>query len=424
MEGSVGRINRSRLGGFKTKLVAAGAALAMMTGTAMAAGVTGVLVAGGQSQSGTFLKTAEVYNLGTGTFTPTGSMNYAHVYGTITKLLDGTVLVAGGDNAAGSTKNAEIFNPATGTWTPVGSLNVSRDNDTAVLLLSIDPTINGQVLVCGGTTYNSGTGDETYLNSCEVYNPTTHSFSLVIYPMKEYRAGFTSNELLDDSVLLAGGTESGDVHAEVFTPNPLLGPVFGTFTIVGPMKEYREFATGTNLLGLFDPHDGQVLITGGDNAGFGGPLTVSDTAERYNPSSHTFTYTAGNMHSAREFDTANELPALFFPDEVLVTGGIDNTGDSVITADLYSSGSDTFTLTAGDLSSGGLAQQTAVTLPFGPFALRQDVLIAGGGVLSSGGTVQTVVDTSLYYSHFTTDFSPRGIMNNKRIAALGAYVTQ
>jgi hypothetical protein len=404
-------------------LVAAGAVLAIMTGTSMAASVTGVLIAGGQGTGGTFLTSAEVYHLTTGSFSPTGSMNYPHLYGTITKLLDGTVLVAGGDDAAGSTKNAEVFNPKTGTWAVVGQLNVSRDNATAVLLTSPSPAVNGQVLICGGTTFVSATLDETYLNSCEVYDPITHSFAMVLHRMKQYRAGFTANELFEGQVLLAGGTETGDLHAEVFSPNDLAGPIYGTFASVGAMTEYREFATGTNLTGLLDPRAGEVLIAGGDNGGFGGPVTVSDTAERYIPSTGKFTATAGPMHSAREFDTANDLPSLFFSEEVLIAGGVDNTNDSVMTADLYLSETDTFVQTLGDLSSGGLTGQTAVTLPFGIYPSRQDVLIAGGGVQSGGGTTITPTNASLFYDHDTTDFHPRGNMSVPRIGALGAYVS-
>ena len=414
------KLKLDRVGGFKTILVA-GAVLALMTGTSMAA--SKVLIAGGVDGSGNYLTSAELYGIFSGSFSSTGSMHSPHLYGSITVLNDGTVLVAGGDDKSGSTTAAEIYQPSTGEWSTVGPLNVSRDMDTAVLLSSPNPKINGQVLVCGGTTYVAKTGSETYLKSCEVYNPTTQGFTLVTKKMKEARAGLTGNLLGDGTVLLAGGNETGNHGtAEIFTPASS-GPVAGSFEHTnGHMKDYREFATGTNLNGLFDPHDGQVLIAGGDNGGVTGPLAVLATAERYNPTTGHFTATSGNMNSAREYDTANELPALLYPDEVLIAGGVDNTSNSVITADLYSSSSDTFSLTAGDLSSGGLDSQAAVTLPFGLFAIRQNVLIAGGENLSDGGTVSDPVDTSLIYNHISTDFSPSGNMSTVRNAPLGALV--
>jgi hypothetical protein len=128
------------------------------------------------------------------------------------------------------------------------------------------------------------------------------------------------------------------------------------------------------------------------------------------------------MNSPREFDSANELPAVLYADQVLLAGGVDNTGNSVMTADLYSSSSDTFSLTAGDLSSCGLDSQAAVALPFGTSATRQNVLLAGGEDLRDGGTESKPVDTSLIYSYSSTSFTPSGIMSTVRNSPLGAPV--
>src|SRR5947209_20447982 len=59
-----------------------------------------VLVAGGRSSgafcAGSELASVEIYDPATGTFSPTGSMAQARSNHTATRLLDGTVLVAGG----------------------------------------------------------------------------------------------------------------------------------------------------------------------------------------------------------------------------------------------------------------------------------------------------------------------------------------
>ncbi|CAF4371848.1 unnamed protein product, partial [Rotaria magnacalcarata] len=86
-------------------------------------------------------------------------MNFVRDSHTASVLSNGTVLVAGG---IGSTylNSAELYDPSTGTWTSTGSMNFGRYGHTASVLA------NGKVLVAGGI----GSG---YLNSSELYDPAT-----------------------------------------------------------------------------------------------------------------------------------------------------------------------------------------------------------------------------------------------------------
>ena len=58
--------------------------------------------------------------------------------------------------------NGGVVNPATGTFTATGSMTTPRWNHTATLLN------NGSVLIAGGSTTTG-----TYLDTAEIYNPTT-----------------------------------------------------------------------------------------------------------------------------------------------------------------------------------------------------------------------------------------------------------
>ena len=58
-----------------------------------------------------FLISAEIYDSGTGTWSPTGSMNTARLDHTATRLSDGRVLVTGGRDDSGELASAEIYDP-------------------------------------------------------------------------------------------------------------------------------------------------------------------------------------------------------------------------------------------------------------------------------------------------------------------------
>jgi hypothetical protein len=60
---------------------------------------------------------------GSGTWTTTGSLNTARSAHTATLLLNGQVLVTGGEDLAQNILTiAELYNPATGKWTVTGSM--------------------------------------------------------------------------------------------------------------------------------------------------------------------------------------------------------------------------------------------------------------------------------------------------------------
>ncbi len=113
-----------------------------------------VLVVGGGGHFGALLDSAELYdpaaNGGAGAWSETGSLLATRAQHTATLLPNGKVLVVGGGvngNPFGDS-SAELYDPAAnggaGAWTPTGSLATGRRLPTASLLL------NGKVLVVGG----------------------------------------------------------------------------------------------------------------------------------------------------------------------------------------------------------------------------------------------------------------------------------
>jgi N-acetylneuraminic acid mutarotase len=97
------------------------------------------------------------------------------------------------DNA--SLNTAELYDPATGKWTPTGNLNHARISSSAAELP------NGKVLIIGGW---AGWHEPAPLNSAELYDPATGSWTLV-NNLGNPESGQTESVLLNGKVLVAGG---------------------------------------------------------------------------------------------------------------------------------------------------------------------------------------------------------------------------
>jgi len=164
-----------------------------------------VLIAGGVFYTGTppynlvanYLASAELYDPTTGTFMLTGSLNTARGGQSTTVLGNGNVLLAAGQNNGangGYLASAELYNLATGKFTLTGSLNTPRILHKAHLLAS------GEVLIVAGNHFGS-------IASTELYNPSTGTFSNGP-SLNTPRQGHASALLANGQVLATGGYES------------------------------------------------------------------------------------------------------------------------------------------------------------------------------------------------------------------------
>lgn len=268
-----------------------------------------VLIVGGNPRDwtfdGPFITSAELYDPTTGTFSPTGSLTTARNVHTATLLLDGRVLIAGGNDAeAHSVATAEIYDPTTGTFSPTGSMAVARGFHTATLLA------DGRVLIAGGcaTGWNG-----PFVASAEIYDPKTARFNAT-GSMHVTRVSHTATLLANGQVLITGGTADGTTSlasAELFNPRT------GKFSATGPMTAGRTFHEATLLT------DGRVLLTAGDPAGwvYDGPFL--DTAEIYDPKTGTFTTTGPMLEKL-----TSHSATLLADGRVLIAGGYNGSKDT------------------------------------------------------------------------------------------------
>jgi len=179
-----------------------------------------VLVAGGftdptsSANAQPVLTSAELYDPATGTWTPTGPMTTRRALHVAQLLPNGKVLVAGGRTCNGppplacnstfTTNTAELYDPGTGAWTPATSMTSNRTTTAAVLLG------NGKVLVPAG--FPGGQ------NTAELYDPALNSWSSTGF-LSTLRARQGAMLLPDGTALVAAGsTGAATLTSETYNP--------------------------------------------------------------------------------------------------------------------------------------------------------------------------------------------------------------
>lgn len=295
-----------------------------------------ILVTGGLDATSTRVNSAELYDPASQNWSLTGNMTTARGSHSAILLNNGKVLISGGSSDGINPLNStEIFDPASGTFTAKANMNSTRHEHKMALLN------NGDVLVIGGTTNTNG----------ELYNVSGNTFTNTSGSVVATRR-FPSVEVLNDSrVLIAGGGLAGTSTylntAEVYDPSTQ------TFTATGNMNVNR------GLFPMVKLTNGTVTVFGGyvQSNGFGNPPTLNNSIQIFDPSDNTFT-TVDTISTTRYWHTAH----LLSDGSALVIGGMTGNNVPVSTVEIYNPNGQRFRYT-GILAATPRAYHSAIKLP-------------------------------------------------------------
>jgi outer membrane biosynthesis protein TonB len=300
---------------------------------------------------GNSLATASFYNGTTNSFIQTaGNLNQDREAGTPLVLPNGKVLIVGGEHCyvtayggeglfqCDALNTAELFDETTQSFTLAGAgsgghMISARTGPTATVIQGCSCSLDGKVLIVGGSTGSSVTSSYTpppsgsptgqvALNTAEIYDPAADTFTALsaTVPIAAScgsvpTAPFTG--LVDDSaalipndggkVLIAGG-DGEQFFYDVSNCAFIFDPATQTFSKVASMTVPREVFQLTADGG--GTNGEEILATGGAQSasaacpGFGAAtgslsVTTTNTAETYDPTTDTWTATTNIMHAKR-----------------------------------------------------------------------------------------------------------------------------
>ena len=296
---------------------------------------------------------AELYDPNTGSWSSTGSMKSARAFHAAALLPSGKVLVAGGraprviGEGAVSTASAEVYDPDTGTWTETGTMQFAHDSFAAIVLRSgevfvtpgfasqadsaelYDPVsgtwsaLDGPALRPSGSATLLGSGKVLIaggLAGAQLYDPPTNAWRPTSN-MITTRDWYTATVLPSGKVLVAGGDELRGPYRPTSSAE-IYDPTTGAWTPTKSMT--AEHAGATAVLLPF----GMVLVAGGGSVPE--KLGAVNSVDLYDPAAGAWT-APGVMAAPRSYFTATLLRT----GGLLFAGGENERGVQYASAEIY-----------------------------------------------------------------------------------------
>ncbi len=300
-----------------------------------------ILVASGYP----YYTSCELFDPSTHIWSETGSLVSGFPTGehSLTKLADGTVLLAGGwGGTKGMTGRCEIYDPISGNWSLTGSLKTPRAAHRTVLLP------NNKVLVIGGhNAYQAGVDGSCYsIASCELYDPLSHQWSDA--PSLPTPVSYFAACLLPSGEVFIGGGGKRNVNQmpEIYYKSTFIFD-YRTPRSINSISHINSTSSVQTALS-----DGGVLFTGGLSSC--GSQVSTNTCSIYHLGSNTI------LSSNPLLDSLSEHTCTLLPSGDILTVGGQNNLQISRHSELYNQSKNNWTFT-GDLSE-ERCQHTATLL--------------------------------------------------------------
>ena len=326
------------------------------------------------------------------------SMNYAISFApgtlTVTKATPSFSNLSSPTIVAGSTPTTMGGTIGYAGLFPSGSASITVSNSSASASISLANGSFSASVATGGLVMGTYTISYSYAGDAN-FLPASGTGILHVGgwvttgSMNTARSFFAAAVLASGKVLVAGGLDSS---GKSLSSAEVYDPSTGTFTYTANNMPNK----GSNFTATLLPN-GKVLLTGGGNA----------STQLYDPATNSFS-SSGGMSSQR----SNYTATLLNNGLVLIAGGSNNSGATQSSAQLYNPVTGTFTTTG----SMAVARDfhTATLLPNGT------VLIAGGRTGSAGK--YTYLASAEVYDPTSGTFSSAGNMTSARYAHTAATV--
>lgn len=219
------------------------AAVLLPNGNVLVAGGISYTLSTNNKSSWKLLSSAEIYDVKTGKFIPTGNMHYPREYFSAVLLKNGKVLITGGKGEDEKIlSSVELYDPKTGIFTLTADMSQPRADHKSLSLH------NGNAVLVGGQNFNNA------VETAEIFNTRTNLFEKT-----SLKIGRSAVIFPDGKIFYA----SGGVEGSFFAPRKLtnISEICDmeklTCTDVGKLKEYR-YSHSEILL-----DNNKVLVVGG-----------------------------------------------------------------------------------------------------------------------------------------------------------------
>ncbi len=262
-----------------------------------------ILISGGYNDIWGSLNIAEIVDPKNGTCrVAKGKMlEHRELFQTAT-LPDGSILLMGGLSLAArhTVDTAEIIDPTSETfrWTR-GKMVQDRFGFASAKLA------NGEILIVGGTHWDLRTHETKVLDSAEIYDPKSETFSATASDLIFARDRPTANLLPNGNVLIFGG--QGQDGKAVSTAE-LFDPATGRFSEISSPSLAPRMAHNATA-----DAQGRIVITGGWDAAIS---ATTPTSLIYDSSTNSFS-PLPNL----SFASHDAAQVSFLDGEILVAGG-------------------------------------------------------------------------------------------------------